>query len=860
MRAFKTILIVIVVCAVIAALLPVVSYFATEIYWWDSLGYVTVYFKKIVIKSLSFLLPFLFSILFLSFWLYGLRWVRKSKAVTILVWMLSIGAGVYGTLQWKNFIWNVASNPTGYTDPIFHLDAYFYMFRLPIIRLGLVLLAVLFAALFFIDLIVRDKNKKPLLEDGRLKFDRYGVILLLLIAVSVAGIFASTSLETLVSQPNAKLGVGFSEAQGLIYGQGIFIGTFLLAVIFLLLQNARGIRIGRVFGYTFLVAVVYLLAVKVYPSILENYSVKPNELMMQEPYIRSRIESTRSAFGIRFEDYAVATAEEDLIETVNKARIWDNEPYKAVIKQLQEIKTYFDFVDVDVDEYTISNETYQVVLSARELNANNLPPDAMTWDNLHLRYTHGYGITLSPANLVNDEGGPVFWVRNLENTTDFPELALEYPQIYYGELTSNYVVVRTTAEEFEYTSDTNRIVTHYSSDRGVPINSFFQKLVFAVALHEKTLLFTKYFTPESRMLFRRQIMERVKHIFPYLEYDSDPYVVVLDGRLLWIIDAYTVSDRFPLAQRFATPLGEINYLRNSVKVVVDAYTGDVNYYVVDSSDPIVLAYQTLFPELFKSEVPSGIEEHFRYPNTIFRIVSDILCTYHVENYESFYNGEDVWKIPQQIYGSEKAPFSPYYILVKINGQFRFSLIEPFTPVSKENLSSWLVAYYDDGPRLALKYVERTSASLGPLQVESLINQDDTMSRLFTLWGQKGSKVFRGNIQFLPLASGVLYLEPILLESMDASIPQLVKIVAVANNNVYNGENVSQLLGALSSLYFQNPDAAVTAGSPEYRVRQAYLLYLEAEKLRLEGDINGYQEIVDTIGRELKDLVNLLEQG
>ncbi len=858
MRVLKTILIVLLVCAVIVFIFPFVAYFATEVLWWKNVGYFSAFLKKIFLKSISFLLPFFFSLVFLTFWLYGLRRARKSIPVAITVWLLSIGAGVYGSFQWKYFIWNAAFNKVGYSDPIFHLDAYFYMFRLPLLRLLLILLAVLFAALFVIDLIVRDKNKKPLIDDGRLKFDRYGVILLLLNSLTVAALFASNVFESLVTQPNAKLGIGYSEAHGLFIGQGIFIAVFLIFVFILLLQNRKGIRIVRLFVFTLIAAVVYFLAVRLYPTLIENYSVKPNELMMQESYIRNRIESTRRAFAIDLEDYTIATAEDDLFGAINKARIWDNEPYKAVIKQMQEVKTYFDFVDVDVDEYTVSNETYQVVLSARELNANNLPPDAMTWDNTHLRYTHGYGITLSPANMVNPDGNPIFWVRDLENATEFPEFRLDRPQIYFGELTSNYVVVRTTAEEFEYTSDTNRIVTRYRADRGVPIYGFFRKLIYAVTFKDKTILFSKYYTPESRILYRRQILERVNHIFPYLEYDNDPYITVIGGKLYWIIDAYTISDRFPLAQRFSTALGEINYLRNSVKVVVDAYTGDVFYYIVDKQDPIALAYRSIFPELFSTEVPPEFEEHFRYPGTVFRILSDILCTYHVENYESFYNGEDVWKIPEQIYGSEKAPFSPYYILVKINGAYRFSLIEPFNPMSKENLASWLVAYYDNGPRLALKYVERTSVSLGPLQVESLINQDDTMSRLFTLWGQKGSKVFRGNIQFLPMTRGVLYLEPILLESMDASIPQLVKLVAVVNNNVYIGDNFSQLLGALSGLATASPDAAPNAMTLDERIRSAYLLYLEAEKLRIQGDINGYQEIVDTIGRELKDLVNLSE--
>ncbi|OHD55783.1 MAG: hypothetical protein A2Y33_14185 [Spirochaetes bacterium GWF1_51_8] len=498
-----------------------------------------------------------------------------------------------------------------------------------------------------------------------------------------------------------------------------------------------------------------------------------------------------------------------------------------------------------------------MVLSARELNLNNLPADAFTWDNIHLRYTHGFGLTMSPANLVDPQGKPVFWIKDLENTASYSNLAVTLPQIYFGELTSNYIIVKTLAEEFEYSSDTNRITTVYSAERGIPIGDFFSKLIFSTVLNEKMIFWTKYIVSNSVLIYHREINERVRIIFPYLEYDNDPYIAVVKGKLYWIMDAYTVSDRFPISERFETMFGSINYIRNSVKVVIDAYTGDVFYYIVDKSDPIAQAYLFLFPELFREEIPTDFEEHFRYPSTLFEIQSKVLCNYHVENSESFYNGEDVWKIPEQIYGATNSLFKPYFILYRADDNLRFSLIHPFTPVKKENLVSWFIAYYDNGPKLSLKYLDKTSSSLGPLQVESLINQDDEMSRLLTLWGQKGSKIFRGNIQFIPFGNKILYLKPIFLEAESAGIPQLVKLIAILDGKVYIADSFDDILKKIFG-YQPSDEQEFMIATMTQMIRNSYGLYLQIEQLRLDGNLKAYQETVDKLGEELKKAANFVE--
>lgn len=858
MKRLKTIGIILLVLTFVVFFTILLSHFVSEILWWKSVGYLSVYLKFIFIKIISFALPFLAIYAIMNIWFYGFGKSISSRVLKIIIFTLSIAAGVWGAINWKYFIWNIAAHPTGYADPFYGLDGYFYMFRLPLLQMFVILLTVMFVVLFILDLIVRGK-RKPGKSDKKFYLDAFNILLFSLSLLGVLGFIFLNLLEQLVIQPHPKVGIGYATVKGSILGTYILMGIiFVLSLIFIF-KSHKKVKIKGIILSGIIIALSVLLLRVAYPNILEKYWVEPNELMMQEDYIKDRIEATRFGFNLDLESYSFVTNEQEFLnDIINKARIWDSEPYKKVIKQVQEVKTYFDFLDVDVDKYTINNEVYQVVLSARELNVLNLPSAANTWDNLRLRYTHGYGVALSPANQVDSDGGPIYWIEDLENDTPYQELELEYPQIYYGELTSNYVIVRTTAEEFEYTTDTNRVTTYYEFDKGVPLRNLFRRLVYYIVFKDKMFLLTRYFTKESLILYRRQIHERIRYIFPYLEYDSDPYITIIDGKLYWIIDAYTTSDRFPIAERYETDLGDINYVRNSVKVVVDAYTGDVTYYVIDKTDPILNSYRFIFSELFVTEIPPEIEEHFRYPDVMFNIQADVLCTYHVDNYQSFYNGEDVWKIPDQTFGMEKVPFEPYYLLTKINGEYQFSLTEPFNPINKENLASWLIAYFDDGPHLALKYVERTSSSLGPMQVESIINQDETMSQLFALWGQMGSDVFRGNIQFIPLPEELLYLEPIFLESEDTGIPQLAKILSVVDGNVYSGNNFEELMFNLRHNVALQGGIESDENDYTVQVRDAYTLFLEAEQSRVQGDINAYYDYVDKIGESLKAIINSLE--
>ncbi len=854
-KGLKIALIIAAILLAIVFLLPITAKFFTDFWWWQSEGLLSVYLKTGFIQLIAFLIPFILGISLLNFWFFGLRKVSKNKVLSTFNLLASIAGGIWGWLNWRLYIWNLGFPKAGFKDPIFGLDAYFYLYRLPLLNHILLLFLAFFVFLLIADIIIHRSRNKRIIREGRIRLDAPILILTVVNTLISIVLVGFRLFETLVRQPHPKIGIGYSTVHGYFLGYYIYLGALLLSILWLFIHTLRkGTRPRTVFFNALGLVALFFLTTRLLPNVVEKAQVIPNELFKQKEFIDYRMSATRFAFDLGLEDYRFEhDLKQDLPEIFSKSRIWDAEPYLQVVKQRQEIKAYFNFVDTDVDVYQISNQSYQVVLAARELNTSNLPPDSLSWDNIHLRYTHGYGLTLSPANMVDDLGGPDFWIRDLANLTPFPELRIDTPQIYFGELTSNYIIVKTTTEEFEYTSDTNRVTTLYKTDNGVKIGNFFRRLMYSVLFRENKILLTQYLTKDSRILYRRRILDRVNTLFPYLKYDSDPYIVINQGKLYWIIDAYTTSDRFPIAQRFETTLGKINYLRNSVKVIVDAYTGECMYRIVDEKDPIIQAYSYVFPELFSRPLPEGLEEHFRYPSTVFQIQAQILATYHVDNLESFYNGEDAWKIPEQIYGAKKHPFRPYYLLAKIDGEYHFSLINPFNPVGKENLSAWLLAYYSQGNHLALKYVDKTSSSFGPLQIESTIDQDDTLSRLFSLWNQRGSRVFRGNIQFIPLNDDILYLESIFLESEQTSIPQLIRIIAVINGHIFSGRNFQELLFSIGGQYDTSWN---TAQGVQQRLEQqlsaAYKLYLEAEAQRIDGNLNAYQKSVDKIGEILKN--------
>jgi len=783
--------------------------FITDYLWLEETGYSIVFTRQLFIQFLSFMIPFLFSLFCLLFWFAIIRRVKR-KFIYIFIFLTSMAAGFLSLLKWKIWVIHPSVSSGIYRDPFFGIDAYFFIALLPFLKLLIFITAIIFSFILVVELVFYSGGDKGFFRDGKIYFDFSKIFLIVINSILYGSLFILNSLELFVRQPRAKLGIDYVAFYGNLLASAIWISLVIIALLFLIFLSIRGIRIGRVFLAGLIIAVLYFVLNGLYPLILENYILKPNELMLQKSFIKHRIDATRKAFEINFTPiyYPVYDNVESGFEVVTRSlRIWDIEPYKKVIEQMQTFKAYFNFSDVDVDVYPIQEgektNLTQVMIAIRELDAMKLPIDAQNWDNLHLRYTHGYGVVVSPSHLVDKDGVPVFWKEGIDKGNTNSPFYLDFPQIYFGEIMSNYIITHTKAEEFEYTTSTNRVTFKYDLKKGVKLGNFLLRALYSIVLKEKNILLSRYLTKDSRIIYRRNILDRLNHIFPYLKYDSDIYPVVNQGRILWIVDAYTVSDRFPIAERFDTTWGRINYIRNSVKATVDAYSGEVKFYLVDKEDPLVNAYDALFPGVFEKDVPIFIKNHFHYPYNLLKVQAYVLCRYHVDDEDSFYNGDDLWEIPKQFYGYEITNFEPYYMLSCFetnqtgrltNCSFRFSVVEPFAPKGRENLSAWITGYYSDGLKLSI-YYPPGSIAYGPMQINARINQDDRLSSLFTLWGQKGSKIFKGNIKFILLNDDVLYIVPILLESEDTGIPQLVKLVGVYKGSVYIGDNYTDLLSA-----------------------------------------------------------------
>ncbi|MGH9201373.1 MAG: UPF0182 family protein, partial [Vicinamibacterales bacterium] len=503
---------------------------------------------------------------------------------------------------------------------------------------------------------------------------------------------------------------------------------------------------------------VALIGGEAYASVLQRFAVSPNEQVRETPYIEHNIAATRAAFALDHVEEREVSGDAELTRadveanraTLDNVRLWDHQPLLETFGQIQEIRTYYDFVSVDNDRYTIDGQNRQVMLSVRELNPNALPN--RTWVNERLVFTHGHGLTLGPVNQVTSEGLPVLFVRDLPPVSTI-DLEVTQPSVYFGELVNDYVVVRTRAQEFHYPKGDDNVFSTYDGTGGVPLDSFWTKLLFAARFRSYQILLSDDITPESRVMLDRQIRRRVSKIAPFLLYDEDPYPVISDGRLFWIQDAYTTSARYPYASA-ATP--GINYIRNSVKVVIDAYHGTVRFYLAHPSDPIVQTLRRVFPDLLKplSEMPDTLRRHVRYPEGIFQIQSAVYATYHMTNPAVFYNKEDQWEVPAIDARGESRRMEPYYAMMKVPGEHDAEFIQmlPFTPRRRDNLASWMIARSDGdnyGKLVVFAFPKQTLV-FGPQQVIARINQDQVISPQITLWNQQGSEVIQGTLMVIPI--------------------------------------------------------------------------------------------------------------
>jgi uncharacterized protein len=530
-----------------------------------------------------------------------------------------------------------------------------------------------------------------------------------------------------------------------------------------------------------------------YPASVQRFTVQPNELERERPYIERNIEATRNAFGLGEIDERPFPANQEVTqpeieansETVNNIRLLDVRPLLDTYGQIQTFRPLYEFLDVDVDRYEINGVDRQVMISARELSSGRLPTDAQSWVNQRLQFTHGYGLVMSPVNEVVQEGLPSFFLKDIPVDGD---LQVTRPEIYYGEEPDHYVIVKTKAQEFDYQTGDAVAQNVFEGEGGASLGSVINRLALAWEFGDINILISGSLTSESRILFRRNIKERVQTIAPFLTLDKDPYLVLADGRLFWIQDAYTTTDRYPYSQPSAEGY---NYIRNSVKVVIDAYDGTTTLYLVDQNDPIIQTYAKIFPDLFTplDQMPDSLRQHLRYPEDLFLAQLNNYRLYHITDPVARYNQEDVWNFPTELFGENTSPVpvQPYYVIMRLPGETKeeFVLIMPLTPARRQNTIAWVAARSDGdnyGKLVTFRF-PTDSLVFGPQQVESRIDQDPAVSSQISLWNQSGSRVIRGNLLMIPIGNGNLFVEPIYLQAETSQLPELKRVVVVNGNRI-----------------------------------------------------------------------------
>jgi len=619
-----------------------------------------------------------------------------------------------------------------------------------------------------------------------------------------------------------------------------------------------------------------VLGLGVVPNVMQRLRVVPNEMVAERPYIEQNIKYTRLAYGLdRIKEEEFPAEEtlraEDLLKndaTIKNIRLWDRRPLLVTYAQLQEIRTYYKFVDVDNDRYMVDGQLRQVMLSARELSYRNLP--SRIWINERLTYTHGYGIVMGPVNRITPEGLPDFWIKDIPPASTGP-IKVTRPEIYYGEIANDvggdYVFVKTRAQELDYPAGDKNVYTSYTGQGGVPVQSVFRKMLFALRFGDIKILLSNDIIGESRVMYHRDIEERVKKAAPFIQFDRDPYLVVgQDGRLVWIIDGYTTSNKFPYSEPVR---GMGNYIRNSVKTVVDAYHGTLAFYLSDPADPVVATYAKAFPGLFQplSAMPADLQPHIRYPQGMFTIQARMYATYHMQDPQVFYNKEDLWNIPKHMVEGQEREMEPYYTIMRLPGEKaeEYVLLSLFNPSKKDNMIAWMAAR-SDGPdygKLTAYNFPKQKLIYGPRQIDARIDQDSVISQQLTLWSQRGSQVIRGSMLAIPIEKSLLYVQPLYLAAEKGSLPELKRVIVSMGNQIAMEENLEAALAQLFGIGGKalartaTPGLAGQPGPQETGVRgladQAWQQYSRAQELLRQGNFAAYGEEVKRLEATLKIL-------
>jgi uncharacterized membrane protein (UPF0182 family) len=640
----------------------------------------------------------------------------------------------------------------------------------------------------------------------------------------------------------------------------MFFASFALAflILFNLLKRRLKTLLLGVGGYF----VLYFVVITLLPGLVQKFEVEPSELELETPYLKHNIDFTRKAFQLDQIEVRAYPALSDLTfdrvsrnqETIQNIRLWDWRPLLQTYRQTQEMRLYYQFYEVDVDRYHMEDGYHQVMLSAREL-APELPEQARTWVNERLQFTHGYGLVMNFVSRIAEGGFPEYIIENIPPVSKYG-LSAEQPAIYFGEKTLGYRIVATKMKEFDYPKGSENVYMSYQGKGGILLDSFWKRILFAWNLSDVNILLTSYLGPESRIQIWRRVQERVGKIAPFLQLDSDPYLVLSEGKLYWVQDAYTTSDHFPYSKPYSITFGaRLNYIRNSVKVIVDIYDGSVRFYVMDPNDPVLGVYRKAFPGVFRefSELSQDLKSHLRYPEDLFTIQADMYRTYHMADPKVFYNREDLWAFSQEKYAGNTARMIPYYILMRLPGgkELMYLLMTPFTPQGRDNMVAWMAAKCDfpDYGKILFYQLPKERLILGPMQIEAMIDQNTLISEQLSLWDQKGSRVIRGNLIIIPIDNAFLYVEPVYLTAEGTNIPQLKRIIVVSGNKVVMETTLDRALQAVFGTV-QPVAEKVSAPSLSEGMNEARRELEKAEKAIQNGDWEGF-------GKAMEELKKLL---
>lgn len=930
-RPKKGLSFVVMVIVVILVLLIGCAGFLTNWMWFDSLGYEKVFWTKFL-SQLEIGVPvFLAAMLLVRIYLKSLKKhyfievesheIPDEKRLNKISWGMSVVFGLLvgltaGASTWMDFRQFANATSFGLKDPLFHLDISFYVFKLAFLTkannivLGIVVGVVIITLLYYGILITvrtpdmfewepeepegpetsgenaipftRKYRKKPsekrtldlnnsnmiqLLHIASGKLTLLGIVFYLMVAMD----FLMRQFDLLHVHTGAVYGAGFTDVNVKLWVYRLIMVLSVVGAVTLCHHMHRK-EPKKLVRIPIAIVAVGLLG-GVVSFAVQNLLVSPDEINKESKYLERNISYTRHAYGldnIKVEEFPAEQnlnqqAIRDNSQTITNIRINDYEPVQDFYNQTQSIRQYYDFNDVDIDRYNIDGEQTQTYLAAREINESKI---SSTWINRHLKYTHGYGAAVSRVDAVTASGQPDIIVKNIPPESEAKDTDITRPEIYFGELTNDYVIVNTDEQEFDYPNGNENSYSTYKGKAGIKLN-LLNRILFSVREGSMKLLVSSNVNSDSRIIINRNIKDRVEKLMPYLSYEKDPYMTVVNGKLYWIVDAYTTSSYYPYSEPYSGEVGSTNYIRNSVKVVVDAYNGDTTFYVVDQDDPVARTYQKIYPTLFKDvkEMPEGIRKHIRYPNSLLKIQAGVYTKYHMDQVKVFYQDEDLWDIAHQIYGTEEKEMDPSYFIFELPDEKKAEFINmiPFTPKSKQNMTAIMMARNDGnryGQLLVYKFPKNKTV-YGPMQIEAQIDQNTEISKEFSLWNSSGSKYRRGDLFVIPINNSIMYVEPVYLEASNQAIPEMKRvIVAYGDKIAYE----STLEDALADLFGedenggQSQSASASSGknnsgksNTKELIQKANEAYENAVNAQKSGNWKKYGDYLDELEKYLNQL-------